>query len=92
MLTARVAADLGVQTGAKVQAELYKLLLYQEGDHFVPHRDTEKAPGMFATMTLLLPCMHEVHTFWHLCSICERGASPSDILHSCAWLQSCCRS
>ena len=36
------------------------MLLYQQGDHFVPHRDTEKAPGMFATMTVLLPSQHEV--------------------------------
>lgn len=53
--------DLGVQDNVSVQADLYKLLLYQTGDHFVPHRDTEKAPGMFATMTLLMPCQHEVH-------------------------------
>ena len=51
-LTDRVKADLGVPDGQTVKAELYKLLLYQEGDHFAPHCDTEKAPGMFATMTV----------------------------------------
>ena len=45
-----------------VNAELYKLLLYKEGDHFAPHRDTEKAPGMFATMTVLLPSQYKVCT------------------------------
>ena len=59
-LTDRVKADLGVPDGQPVKAELYKLLLYQAGDHFAPHRDTEKAPGMFATMTVLLPSQHEV--------------------------------
>jgi hypothetical protein len=33
----------------------YKLLLYSTGDHFVAHRDTEKVPGMFATLVLQLP-------------------------------------
>lgn len=59
-VTSRVTAELGVDSAADVKAELYKLLLYQEGDHFVPHRDTEKADGMFATMTILLPSQHMV--------------------------------
>ena len=59
-VTSRVTAELGVDTATVVEAELYKLLLYQEGDHFVPHRDTEKTDGMFATMTILLPSQHMV--------------------------------
>lgn len=59
-LTARVKADLGVADEVAVQAELYKLLVYEEGDHFTEHRDTEKCPGMFATMTLMLPSQYEV--------------------------------
>ena len=47
------AASLGV-TGL-VAAELYKLLIYDEGSFFVSHRDTEKAPGMFATLVIVLP-------------------------------------
>lgn len=31
----------------RVEAQLYKLLLYEKGSHFVEHRDTEKADGMF---------------------------------------------
>ena len=58
--TSRVAAELGVDSATVVKAELYKLLLYQEGDHFIPHRDTEKTDGMFATMTILLPSQHMV--------------------------------
>jgi hypothetical protein len=40
--------------GASLQLEphLYKLLLYEPGGHFKVHRDTEKEPGMFATMIL----------------------------------------
>ncbi|WP_029009180.1 2OG-Fe(II) oxygenase [Azospirillum halopraeferens] len=52
-IVARVAEGLGVE--GPVTAELYKLLLYAEGDFFVGHRDTEKAPGMFATLVVVLP-------------------------------------
>ena len=45
------AAALGVE-GA-VHADLYKLLVYQPGDFFTEHRDTEKAPGMFATLVVV---------------------------------------
>ena len=52
----RAAAGLGVTE--PVAAELYKLLIYDEGSHFVSHRDTEKAPGMFATLIITLPSVH----------------------------------
>jgi len=43
---------------AAVAAELYKLLVYDEGGFFVAHRDTEKAPGMFGTLVIVLPAPH----------------------------------
>ena len=49
----RVRAELSVT--ARVEAELYKLLVYDTGSFFVAHRDTEKTPGMFATLVLVLP-------------------------------------
>jgi 2OG-Fe(II) oxygenase superfamily len=52
-ILARVAAGLGV--GEPVQAELYKLLIYDRGSFFVGHRDTEKESGMFATLVIVLP-------------------------------------
>src|SRR3954466_6306406 len=52
-IVARAAEGLGVD--GPVSAEFYKLLLYEEGDFFVGHRDTEKAPGMFATLVVALP-------------------------------------
>ena len=52
-ILARVAEGLGVD--APVTAEFHKLLLYDEGGFFVGHRDTEKAPGMFATLVVALP-------------------------------------
>jgi predicted 2-oxoglutarate/Fe(II)-dependent dioxygenase YbiX len=52
-IVARVAEGLGV--AEPVEAELYKLLVYDEGGFFVGHRDTEKAAGMFATLVVVLP-------------------------------------
>jgi len=56
-ITTRVAEGLGA-TG-EITAELYKLLIYDEGSFFVGHRDTEKAPGMFATLVVALPSASE---------------------------------
>lgn len=49
----RAAKGLGVSE--PVVAALYKLLVYDKGSFFVNHRDTEKVPGMFATLVLALP-------------------------------------
>jgi hypothetical protein len=43
----------------KVKAHLYKLLLYEEGDFFLPHKDSEKEEGMFGTLVVGLPSAHE---------------------------------
>ncbi len=52
-ITREAASLLGVV--GEVEAHLYKLLVYGPGDFFVPHRDTEKEPGMFGTLVLTLP-------------------------------------
>ncbi|MYF49965.1 MAG: 2OG-Fe(II) oxygenase, partial [Gammaproteobacteria bacterium] len=39
----------------RIEAQLYKLLVYDEGGFFSGHRDTEKAPGMIATLCISLP-------------------------------------
>jgi len=49
-----VKLELGLEK-MEVWAEPYKLLLYKPGGHFKPHRDTEKAAGMFATLIVQLP-------------------------------------
>ncbi|MCK5649175.1 MAG: 2OG-Fe(II) oxygenase [Gammaproteobacteria bacterium] len=46
---------IGLGVSGEVEADLYKLLVYDEGSFFVPHRDTEKASGMFATLVIVLP-------------------------------------
>lgn len=55
-IVAHVTEGLGVTN--KVEAELYKLLVYDEGCFFVNHRDTEKAPRMFATLVIVLPSLY----------------------------------
>ncbi|KAI1121317.1 hypothetical protein F5Y10DRAFT_256528 [Nemania abortiva] len=57
----QVAKDLGM---SGVKTELYKLLLYEKGSFFKRHKDSEKAPGMIATMSICLPSRYkggEVH-------------------------------
>ncbi|MSU36372.1 MAG: 2OG-Fe(II) oxygenase [Pedosphaera sp.] len=56
-ILSHVSAGLGCG-GWKVSAELYKLLVYDQGGFFVAHRDTEKAEGMFGTLVVVLPSAH----------------------------------
>ncbi len=56
-ILSRVKEGLGCQD-VLVTAELYKLLIYEDGCFFLTHRDTEKAPGMFGTLVISLPCPH----------------------------------
>ncbi|KAG8969697.1 hypothetical protein FRB90_010714, partial [Tulasnella sp. 427] len=55
-VTNEVCARLGVNTAAsQPRVELYKLLLYETGSHFLAHQDSEKVDGMFATIIIILP-------------------------------------
>jgi predicted 2-oxoglutarate/Fe(II)-dependent dioxygenase YbiX len=55
-IVAEAARGLGVIE--PVAADFYKLLIYDSGSFFVDHRDTEKVPGMFATLVIVLPSAH----------------------------------
>lgn len=46
--------DLGIENNL-VSAHLYKLLIYETGDFFLSHRDSEKEKGMFGTLVITLP-------------------------------------
>ncbi len=48
-----VSAEMGIDF--QIEAELFKLLIYQEGGHFKFHQDTEKTSGMFGTLIVQLP-------------------------------------
>lgn len=55
-----VCNGLQLSSGSEdVTAELYKLLLYEEGAFFKPHQDSEKTPGMFGTLLVCLPSEHQ---------------------------------
>jgi 2OG-Fe(II) oxygenase superfamily len=41
-----------------VSASLYKMLIYEKGDFFLPHKDSEKELGMFGTLIIGLPAAH----------------------------------
>lgn len=56
-ILAKVAEGLGCDR-PRIEAELYKLLLYETGGFFKAHRDTEKSPGMFGTLVVVLPSAH----------------------------------
>ena len=43
----------------KLSAHLYKLLLYEKGSFFLPHRDGERLDAMVATLIVALPSAHE---------------------------------
>lgn len=57
-VVAEVAGELGLGD-SEIHAHLYKLLLYEPGGFFLPHRDGEKLDGMVATLVVALPSEHE---------------------------------
>ncbi|CAK0758503.1 hypothetical protein CCP4SC76_3020006 [Gammaproteobacteria bacterium] len=48
---------MGIATGIK--AQLQDLLIYEPGQFFSRHRDSEKCDGMVATLIVVLPIQHE---------------------------------
>jgi len=53
----RIKPELGMEEH-EIEAHLYKMLIYEKGDFFLPHKDTEKEKGMFGTMIFGLPSSH----------------------------------
>lgn len=53
-----VSEGLGL-ADSQLAAEFYKLLVYRQGGFFAAHRDTEKVPGMVATLSMSLPTAGE---------------------------------
>ena len=49
-----VQKDLGLER-QELAPHLYKLLLYEKGDFFLPHRDGERLARMVATLIVVLP-------------------------------------
>lgn len=56
-ILAKISKELGLGSKAlRVDAELYKMLLYDKGAMFKAHQDSEKAPGMFGTLASNARC------------------------------------
>jgi hypothetical protein len=51
-------AKLGIDADAKLTPHLHNMLIYQSGQFFKMHRDTEKLDNMVATMVVVLPSPH----------------------------------
>ncbi|EYF01215.1 2OG-Fe(II) oxygenase [Chondromyces apiculatus] len=48
-------AELGIPEEREIEAVFDKLLLYEEGQFFKPHQDSEKSDEMVATLVVILP-------------------------------------
>lgn len=56
-IISRIEPDLGLE-GHTISAHLYKMLIYEEGDFFLTHKDSEKEKDMFGTLIIGLPARH----------------------------------
>ncbi|MBC7687668.1 MAG: 2OG-Fe(II) oxygenase, partial [Aquabacterium sp.] len=56
-LVSDIKPGLGLEDHS-ISAHLYKMLIYETGDFFLPHKDSEKEKGMFGTMIIGLPSKH----------------------------------
>ena len=52
-----IKPDLGLEDYT-ISAHLYKMLIYETGDFFLPHKDSEKEKGMFGTLVIEMPSRH----------------------------------
>ncbi|MGH8227142.1 MAG: 2OG-Fe(II) oxygenase [Steroidobacteraceae bacterium] len=51
----RIRRDLGLPKGCRLRAQLHNLLIYERGQFFAPHQDSEKADDMLGTLVVILP-------------------------------------
>lgn len=58
-LMTRVTKDLAMPEGVSLRAELHNLLVYERGQFFSLHQDSEKLDGMIGTLVLTLPSEFE---------------------------------
>jgi hypothetical protein len=56
-ILSNIKPDLGLEDYT-ISAHLYKMLIYEKGDFFLPHKDSEKEKGMFGTLIIGLPSKH----------------------------------
>ncbi len=57
-ILSKVQDSLGIKDYT-IEAHIYKLLIYEKGDFFLTHKDSEKEKGMFGTLIVALPSYHK---------------------------------
>ena len=50
--------ELGLPGSAMLRAELHSLLVYEPGQFFLPHQDSEKHDALVGTLAVTLPSRH----------------------------------
>ena len=48
-------AELGLSDGCRLRAQLHSVLMYEQGQFFAPHKDSEKVDAMVGTLVVTLP-------------------------------------
>ena len=78
-----VHADVGL-ADAQLKIEPLKLLVYRKGGHFSMHTDTEKTPGMVASLLFIVPGEYTggALTIEHAAERLSFGAGGADRLRS----------
>ena len=89
MLTV-IATGMGL-TDARLSLEPLKLLIYREGGHFTMHADTEKTPGMVASLALIVPGKYEggALVLEHAGERLRIGAGGAPLWRWAAWYADC---
>ncbi|KAL9968046.1 hypothetical protein ACROYT_G026372 [Oculina patagonica] len=70
-----------------VELKLYKLLVYEKGSFFLPHRDTQKEGNHFGTLVLSLPVEHKGGELFvrHMGQERCYNLGPEDLTDKCQW-------
>lgn len=50
-----VGDDLGLPESLRLRAELHSMLVYEQGQFFAPHQDSEKSDDMIGSLVVMLP-------------------------------------
>jgi len=54
----QLKTSLGLSEQSKLKAELHNLIIYEPGQFFKPHQDSEKCDDMVATLVVILPSFY----------------------------------
>ena len=61
---AELRAELGLPDGCRLRAQLHSVLMYEQGQFFAPHKDSEKVDAMVGTLVVTLPSTSRGGRWW----------------------------